>query len=106
NTGSDVSSDHGLTDARSGADLVILNNQGNTGDPDNIVISSNTVGGGIGAVVDSLEGGAIIVAGNAVTSQGLGNSASSAVQSGENAAAFNASVALASQQINWHANVN
>jgi len=104
--GSSVAYDHGDTAIAAAADLVITNSQGNTGTVGTpLGISSSTGTAVIGAAVDALEGGAVSVAGNAVKSQSLGNSASSAIQSGENAAAFDASVALLNQQINWHTGV-
>lgn len=104
--GSSVAYNAGNTAASAAADLVIMNSQGNTGSTGTpLDISSNTTNATIGANVDALEGGAVTVAGNAVKSQALGNSASSAVRSGENAAAFDASVALLNQQINWHTDV-
>ncbi|CAM5318214.1 hypothetical protein ATER59S_00976 [Aquamicrobium terrae] len=95
----------GVTTADATADLVILNSQGNSGVDGPLTISSSTAGGVIGAQVDSLDGGTVTVTGNKVTSQASGNSASSAVLSGEGAAEFDASVALLSQQVNYFTNV-
>ncbi len=106
--GSAVAYDAGGTAANSIADLIILNSQGNSGiAPQNrLTISSTTEDGTVGAMVDSLDGGSVTLAGNAVTSQGVGNSASSAVQSGEGASQFDATVALLNQQINYNADVS
>jgi hypothetical protein len=112
--GSTVAYDAGDTAASSTADLVIFNSQGNTGasSASPLTISSTTSGNSIldipatiGAVVDSLDGGSITVAGNGVTSQTVGNTASSAIQSGKNASEFDASVALLNQQVNYHADI-
>lgn len=105
--GSAVAYDAGEMDAGAIADLVIMNSQGNSGlsDLSIMTLSSITANGIVGAVVDSLDGGSVTLAGNAVTSQALGNSASSEVQSGKDSAEFDATVALLSQQINHNANV-
>lgn len=106
--GSAVAYDAGGTAADSTADLIILNSQGNSGSaPDaRLAISSTTEDGTVGAMVDSLEGGSVTLVGNVVTSQGVGNSASSAVQSGEGASQFDATVALLNQQINYNADIS
>jgi len=106
--GSAVAYDAGGTAADSTADLIILNSQGNSGSaPDaRLAISSTTEDGTVGAMVDSLVGGSVTLVGNVVTSQGVGNSASSAVQSGEGASQFDATVALLNQQINYNADIS
>ncbi|WP_147335756.1 beta strand repeat-containing protein [Pseudotabrizicola alkalilacus] len=78
------------------ADLVVLNNQGNVGGP----IQAITSGAGIGANVQSIDAGTVSVASNTISAQGTGNIASAALTSGKDAAAFAASVAMASQQTN------
>lgn len=106
--GSAVAYDAGATAADSTADLVILNSQGNSGSGPQarLTISSTTENGTVAAMVDSLVGGSVTLAGNAVTSQGVGNSASSAVQSGEGASQFDATVALLNQQVNYNADIS
>lgn len=90
-----------------GADLLIMNAQGNygQGSDNELSLTSATSGGTVGASADSLVNGAITVADNSISAQTSGNSASSAVQSGRNAAGFDASVALASTQTNYRTDV-
>ncbi|WP_285412314.1 S-layer family protein [Variovorax sp. efr-133-TYG-130] len=83
------------------ADLAILNSQGNVG----VSLSSQTQGTFIGAAVQSIDNGSVNLSGNSVTSAATGNAASSAIASGNNAAAFAATAALASQQSNYRASV-
>ena len=86
------------------ADFIVHNSQTNA-NATAITITSTTASGGITADVQQLESGSIAMAGNDITSQALGNSASSAVLSGDNAPSFDASVAVANAQNNTKANV-
>lgn len=83
------------------ADLAILNSQGNV----RVSLSSKTQGAGVGAAVQSLDNGSVNLSGNSVTSAATGNAASSAIASGQDAASFAATTALASQQNNYRASV-
>jgi hypothetical protein len=83
------------------ADLAILNSQGNVG----VSLSSATQGASVGAQAQSIDGGSVNLSGNSITSAATGNAASSAIASGKNAAAFNATAALASQQSNYGSTV-
>lgn len=99
-------STHGV-EGGSTADLVIMNSQGNTGSASGPqTLSSSTTDSAISASVDSVDGGSITLADNSITSQGFGNNASSALQSGEGSATFDASVALMSQQTNLYTSVD
>jgi hypothetical protein len=91
----------GALSAGVNADLGILNSQGNVG----VSLSSATAGGQVGATVQSLDGGAIDVSGNGVNSAATGNSASSAIASGKDAASFTATAAINNQQSNFQGGV-
>lgn len=82
------------------ADLVITNSQGNLG----VDTLSETTGAQIRAGVQSINGGSVTLAGNSVTAAATGNTASSAIASGQNAASFSGTSAVANQQANVGAN--
>lgn len=90
------------------ADLAINNSQGNVGaaNGDRFDVTSSVQNGDITADVESLNGGSVNVNGNAVTSTARGNTASSALASGEGSAYFNGSAALANQQTNYYTDVS
>ena len=90
------------------ADFVIQSSQGNVDGPSaatDLALSSTTLDGTVTARVRSLDDGSITLAENAVTSRAIGNAASSAVMSGADAAAFEATVAASSQQSNDNVDV-
>ena len=78
------------------ADVLLKSSQGNDGG----TLTSRTADGAVTAFARSLEGGSITLDRNTVSSQLTGNSASNALASGANAAAFDAVVAVSNQQIN------
>ena len=84
------------------ADLAVSNSQGNVG----VSLSAATQGSGVVAAVQSVDGGAVTVANNAITASATGNAASNAILSGKDAAAFTATAALANQQSNYNGGVN
>lgn len=84
------------------ADLAISNSQGNVG----VSLGSATVGAVIGAGAQSIDGGAVTVSGNSVTSAATGNAASNAIASGQNGASFAGTAAIANQQSNFDADVS
>ncbi len=90
------------------ADFVIQSSQGNVDGPSaatDLALSSTTLDGTVTARVRSLDDGSITLADNAVTSRAIGNAASSAVMSGADAAAFDATVAVSNQQSNDNVDV-
>lgn len=100
--GSDIAYTGGGVGGTVTADLVIQNSQGNNGASagDRQELSATTLNGVILANVESLENGSVTQEGNAVRASVTGNTASSAIASGQNAATFNGTVAVASQQTN------
>lgn len=93
--------DHGSLSSNVAADLAVFNSQGNVG----VSLSGLSSGNTIGAQVQSLDGGAVELAGNGITSAATGNAASSAIASGANAASFTGAAAVGNQQINYNGGV-
>lgn len=99
--GSSIAYDNGDLASTSTADFVIQSSQGNVDGPTaSPTLTSTTSGGQVTAFARSLNDGSITLAGNDVTSQTVGNTASSALMSGADAAAFDATVAVSNQQAN------
>jgi len=92
----------GSQSSQLGADLAILNTQGNVG----VALQGATNAASVTATVQSIDGGAATVAGNAITSAATGNAASSAIATGQNGATFSATAALANQQSNFGGGVS
>lgn len=89
------------------ADLVLRNNQVNVGDDTELQTwQALTSGSNVSASVQSLDDGSIDLSGNAVSAAASGNVASSALASGDNAAAFDGTVAAAGTQSNTNTNVS
>ncbi|WP_432726644.1 beta strand repeat-containing protein [Variovorax sp. W6] len=84
------------------ADLAVANSQGNVG----VSLSAATQGTGVVAAAQSMDGGAVTVANNAITASATGNAGSNAILSGKDAAAFTATAALANQQSNYNGGVS
>ena len=106
--GSFIEYNSGDLASESVADFVIQSSQGNVDGPSaatDLALSSTTVDGTVTALVRSLDDGSITLADNAVTSRAIGNTASSAVMSGADAAAFEATVAVSNQQSNDNVDV-
>src|SRR5690606_10630267 len=102
-----IAYDDGVLGSTAAADLVIHNSQGNVGvGGADQALNSVTDEATIGATVQALQGGSIGVAGNRIASSATGNTASSAIATGDNTATFSASVAVASQQVNDDASVS
>ncbi|WP_336980731.1 hypothetical protein [Altererythrobacter fulvus] len=89
------------------ADLVIHNSQGNngTGDSARTDILASNINPIVSTWVQAIENGSVSVSGNDALATARGNTASSAFQSGEGAASFSGTVAVASQQTNVHTDV-
>lgn len=81
------------------ADLAIFNAQGNVGTS----LTSTTEESAIGTQVQSLDGGTVTLAGNAITSAATGSTATSAIANGEGAASINGTIALGNHQSNYGA---
>ncbi|WP_198006973.1 MULTISPECIES: beta strand repeat-containing protein [Brucella] len=112
NGSSTISHDGGSAFAETAADFVIANNQANIGTDaaDHLTISSASIGvegtPTIGAVVDAVEGGSVVLADNAVTSQAVGNNTSAAIlRDDDSAVGFDATAALANHQINLFSDI-
>ena len=106
--GSFIEYNSGDLASESVADFVIQSSQGNVDGPSaatDLALSSTTLDGTVTAFVRSLDDGSITLADNAVTSRAIGNAASSAVMSGADAAAFEATVAVSNQQSNDNVDV-
>ena len=106
--GSFIEYNSGDLASESVADFVIQSSQGNVDGPSaatDLALSSTTLDGTVTARVRSLDDGSITLAENAVTSRAIGNTASSAVMSGADAAAFEATVAVSNQQSNDNVDV-
>ena len=106
--GSFIEYNSGDLASESVADFVIQSSQGNVDGPSaatDLALSSTTLDGTVTAFVRSLDDGSITLADNAVTSRAIGNAASSAVMSGADAAAFDATVAVSNQQSNDNVDV-
>jgi hypothetical protein len=99
--GADIGYDSGDASSSAAADLVINSSQGNVGSDGALEITATTDEGEIGAVVDDINAGSVTVAGNAITADASGNSASSAFASGDNMTSFTGSAAIANQQTNF-----
>ncbi len=83
------------------SDLAIVNSQGNIG----VFTFGQTAGAQILAGVQSIQGGAVTLADNRVTADATGNTASSAIATGTNAASFTGTAAVSNQQANFNAPV-
>ncbi len=92
----------GSQSSQLGADLAILNTQGNVG----VALQGATNAASVTATVQSIDGGAATVSGNAITSAATGNAVSSAIATGQNGATFSATAALANQQSNFGGGVS
>jgi hypothetical protein len=82
-----------------GADLAIVNSQGNLG----ATTFAQTTGAAILGGVQASQGAPVTVAGNSITANAAGNTASSAISIGGNAASFAGTAAVANQQANYQA---
>lgn len=83
------------------ADLVIANAQINDGDISQTVdIYSVTVDTDIGTYIEEVDGSSVLVADNAISASARGNTVSSMLSTGGNAATIDATIALANSQAN------
>lgn len=94
--GTDIAYDGGDLDQSSRADIVVSSSQSNVDTFVGARANDNLVAG----FVDAVAGGSVALTGNGITALANGNAASNAVASGEGAASFAASVAVANQQVN------
>lgn len=78
------------------SDLAIVNSQGNLG----VTTFAQTSGAQILAGVQSSKNSQVTLADNSITAAATGNTASSAIASGKNAASFTGTVAVSNQQAN------
>lgn len=83
------------------SDLAIVNSQGNIG----VTTFAQTVGARVLAGVQSSKSSQLTLADNSITAAATGNTASSAVASGQNAASFTGTAAVSNQQANSAAGV-
>ncbi|HTN14163.1 MAG TPA: hypothetical protein VL094_05095, partial [Sphingomonadaceae bacterium] len=97
----------GTVDSNVAADLVINNSQGNVGaaNGDRLEVYGYNDESEIYGEAQELVGGSIDVSGNSITASARGNAASSALSSGEGAATFAGTVAVANQQTNLYTDV-
>jgi hypothetical protein len=78
------------------SDLAIVNSQGNIG----VTTFAQTSGAEIRAGVQSSKNSQVTLADNSITADATGNTASSAIASGKNAASFTGTAAVSNQQAN------
>ncbi len=78
------------------SDLAIVNSQGNIG----VTTFAQTAGAQILAGVQSSKNSQVTLADNSITADATGNTASSAIASGKNAASFTGTAAVSNQQAN------
>ncbi|SEK14230.1 MULTISPECIES: hypothetical protein [unclassified Variovorax] len=83
------------------SDLAIVNSQGNIG----AATFAQTDGALILAGVQSSKAGAVTLSDNGITADATGNTASSAIATGKNAASFTGTAAVSNQQANFSAPV-
>lgn len=84
------------------ADLAVVNSQGNLGN----LTFAQTTGAAVLAGVQASQGGVVTLAGNSITADATGSTASSAIASGGNAASFRGTAAVSNQQANFQAPVS
>lgn len=78
------------------SDLAIVNSQGNIG----VLTFAQTTGAQVLAGVQSSKNSQVTLADNSITAAATGNTASSAIASGQNAASFSGTAAVSNQQAN------
>lgn len=78
------------------SDLAIVNSQGNIG----VTTFARTMGAQVLAGVQSSKNSQLTLADNSITAAATGNTASSAIASGQNAASFTGTAAVSNQQAN------
>ncbi|RTD84658.1 S-layer family protein [Variovorax atrisoli] len=84
------------------SDLAIVNSQGNLG----VTTVAQTMGAQILAGVQSSKNSAVTLADNSITATVAGNTASSSIATGKNAASFTGTTAVSNQQANLNAPVS
>ncbi len=105
----DIEYDSAAVESVVTADLVINNSQGNVGEGNSNRFTIEAYvedGSRITGEAQELVGGTVDVSGNAITATARGNTASSALNSGEGAASFVGTASVANQQTNLYTDVD
>lgn len=105
--GTSITYDEGEMAGNVTADLVIQSSQGNSGasSEDRLAIRAQSYYAYLGAGVAEIDGGSVTVSDNEIVTTANGNTASSAIASGDNMPLFAGAAALANQQVNYDINV-
>lgn len=93
-------------DLVSDADLVIANAQINDPSGGAMDIDAITTGSDISADIEAIQSGSVLLSGNALSATARGNNVTSTVQTGDNAAEIDTSIAVSSLQANDNTTVD